>query len=62
MKKFPANWGLHGRKAGFIRNGEMAQYADALIAIHDGESRGTAGMIGIAKQKRLVVYVKVCSS
>jgi hypothetical protein len=45
LKVFPANWAQYGRGAGFIRNSEMAQYADALIAIWDGESRGTAHMI-----------------
>lgn len=32
-------------KAGFERNQKMAEYADALIAIWDGKSRGTADMI-----------------
>ena len=42
---FPANWNRHKRAAGAIRNQEMAEYADALIAVWDGESKGTAHMI-----------------
>ena len=28
-----------------MRNREMAEYADALLAVWDGESKGTANMI-----------------
>jgi hypothetical protein len=54
----PADWGLFGRSAGLIRNQEMADYADALIAIWDGKSRGTKDMIDRATKKGLKVYVK----
>jgi predicted Rossmann fold nucleotide-binding protein DprA/Smf involved in DNA uptake len=42
---FPANWARHKQAAGAIRNTEMAAYADALVAVWDGESKGTAHMI-----------------
>jgi dissimilatory sulfite reductase (desulfoviridin) alpha/beta subunit len=58
VHSFPANWSLHGKSAGFIRNTEMAENADALIAVWDGESRGTKMMIDIAKKKGLKVFVK----
>lgn len=45
VKKFPANWTEYGKAAGHIRNREMAQYADALLAVWDGKSRGTKNMI-----------------
>lgn len=45
IKEFPANWEKYGRRAGMIRNNEMAEYADYLIAIWDGRSRGTKNMI-----------------
>jgi len=41
----PADWERQGRAAGFIRNGEMAMIADALVAFWDGKSRGTKDMI-----------------
>jgi ribosomal protein L24 len=37
----------------------MALYGDALIAIWDGTSKGTRGMIDIAKRKGLRIYVKM---
>lgn len=54
---FPAEWDRFGKGAGYIRNSEMADYADALIAIWDGKSRGTKNMIESAKRKGLKVYV-----
>lgn len=55
--RMPANWDMHGREAGYIRNKEMAEVADGLIAIWDGHSRGTASMIQIAEEKNLRVFV-----
>jgi hypothetical protein len=55
---FPANWELHGKSAGFIRNDEMAKNADALIAVWDGKSPGTRMMIEIANKRGLKVFVK----
>ena len=47
--KFPANWydsnGKFDRSGGFKRNMQMAEYADALLAIWDGKSKGTKHMI-----------------
>jgi len=57
LSLFPANWNKYGKKAGYLRNIEMANYADALIAVWDGKSRGTKMMIDIAKKKGLKVYV-----
>lgn len=56
-KKFPANWHEYGKKAGYLRNIEMANYADALIAIWDGKSKGTKHMIDIAEKKGLKIYI-----
>lgn len=56
---FPADWKTHGRSAGFIRNKQMADYADALIAFWDGKSRGTKHMIDTALSSGLspiVIY------
>ena len=57
LKIFPAEWDVHGNAAGPIRNGLMAKYADALIAMWDGESRGTKDMISKAKKNRLKIYI-----
>lgn len=55
VDEFPANWNKHGKAAGPIRNLEMAENADALIAISRGNSRGTANMIEIAYDLGLLV-------
>lgn len=60
VKVFPADWDKHGKKAGFVRNAEMAEYADALIAVWDGQSRGTYDMIRKAEAfdlERSITYV-----
>ncbi len=54
---FPADWNKYGKRAGYLRNEQMADYADALIAIWDGKSKGTKHMIDIAKRKGLKVYI-----
>ena len=74
IKQFPADWSnltaegavvkvnSYGRKynvnAGFIRNEEMAKYADALIAIQtNGPTSGTQSMIKLAKKYKLKIYI-----
>jgi hypothetical protein len=52
-----ADWDKHGKSAGPIRNYKMAKMAQALIAIWDGKSRGTANMIQMAEKEGLKVYV-----
>ena len=54
---FPAKWEEHGKSAGYIRNKEMAEYAEALVAFWDRKSKGTKHMIDLAIQ--LGLYVKV---
>jgi len=53
VKEFPANWGRYGRGAGPIRNRQMAEYADALIAFPGGS--GTRHMLRTAKELGLVI-------
>lgn len=57
VKEFPANWAKHGRAAGPIRNRQMAEYADALIAVWHNNSPGTKNMIDEAKARGLQVFV-----
>jgi len=58
--KMPANWDKYKKRAGFIRNQEMANIADGLVAFWDGRSRGTAHMIetinSMGKKCRVVRY------
>lgn len=55
---YVADWKTHGRAAGPIRNREMAENADALVALWDGHSGGTKDMIEVAKKKGLTFYVE----
>ena len=54
---FPANWVLHGKKAGYLRNIEMSVYSDGLIAIWDCISKGTSHMIDISIKKHLEIFI-----
>ena len=56
-KRFSADWDTHGKRAGYLRNCQMADNADALVAFWDGESPGTRHMIQTAKNSGLVVRV-----
>ena len=44
-KVFPAKWGLHGKKAGPLRNIEMGNYADGLIVFIKNNSKGSTHML-----------------
>lgn len=54
---FPADWDKYGKSAGYRRNEQMAQNADALVAFWDGQSRGTKHMIDLAYRHGLKVRV-----
>lgn len=46
VEPHPADWDTYGKKAGFIRNEEMAKLgADLCIAFWDGTSNGTRHMV-----------------
>ena len=57
VKHFPAEWEKYGKAAGNIRNADMGDYGDALIAFWDGQSRGTMNMIKTMKLHRKLYWV-----
>lgn len=59
VRQFIPEWDKRGKSAGFLRNEAMAEYADALVAVWDGESRGTKQMIETARRRLLLVHVHV---
>ena len=66
IKRFVPDWEGLGKKAGFVRNNQMGDYAKEhngmLVAFWDKHSRGTKGMIDYAKKiglKSVVVYYNV---
>ncbi|PEU21331.1 DUF2493 domain-containing protein [Bacillus wiedmannii] len=50
LQVFPAEWDKFGKSAGYRRNVQMAEYADACVTFWDGKSRGTKHMIDISKR------------
>lgn len=57
VEYFPAEWDQLGRKAGFVRNEQMACRGQILIAFWDGQSKGTRHMIDLALKHGLEVHV-----
>lgn len=62
LKEFPANWDVYQKRAGYIRNEQMAKYAQehgngVLFAFWDGQSKGTKHMIDLAKKYNLEIHI-----
>lgn len=63
ISRFIPDWDGLGKRAGYVRNAEMAKFAveddndGMLIAFWDGKSRGTKHMIDLAKRYGLEVHV-----
>ena len=57
IASFPADWDQYGKAAGYKRNTEMAEYANACVAFWDGKSTGTKHMIDIALEHGLHLLV-----
>ena len=56
VKRFNPNWASFGKMAGPVRNRQMAQHAQALIALPGG--RGTANMIKQAREFGLKIFIQ----
>lgn len=56
VKRFLPEWANQGKAAGVLRNTQMADYADALILVWDGASKGSGDMLKKAKANNLRIY------
>jgi hypothetical protein len=57
-KIFLPDWNKHGKSAGFIRNTDIINEAELVVAFWDGNSRGTLDSINKAKaQNKKVVII-----
>ena len=54
VEVYEAEWNRFGKRAGYLRNSQMADNADGLVAFWNG-SAGTKNMIDIATEQGLVV-------
>lgn len=63
ITRFIPDWDRLGKRAGYVRNAEMAKFAaedgnyGVLIAFWDGKSKGTKHMIDLAEKYGLEVHV-----
>lgn len=59
ISRFPAQWDTLGKSAGYVRNKEMAAYADIAVLFWDGESQGTKHMrdIMLKKGKEVITFL-----
>jgi predicted Rossmann fold nucleotide-binding protein DprA/Smf involved in DNA uptake len=46
----PADWDKYGKRAGFIRNRDIWNNSDVVVAFWDGESKGTKHSFDLAKE------------
>ena len=53
----PADWNKYGKSAGYIRNLQMLNHADYVLAFWDFESKGTAHTITEAGKRDIPVKV-----
>jgi len=57
MQEFLPNWNVYGKSAGFLRNKQIVESCDELVAFFDGESPGTKYSITLAKDAGKPVYI-----
>ena len=54
---FKADWNRYGRSAGYRRNYTLIAQAEKVIAFWDGQSRGTAHSLELARKKGIAVAI-----
>ena len=54
---FRADWKKFGKGAGYIRNHLIIENADIILAVWDGESRGTRHSLYLAKKSGKKIYL-----
>ena len=57
--EYKPEWDKYGRAAGFIRNTDIVNNSDMIIAFWDGKSKGTKHSIGLAhKLNKQVIIIR----
>lgn len=57
VEVFPADWDTFGKQAGYMRNIDIVDAADRVVAFWDGESKGTRYSIDLALAKKKLLEV-----
>jgi hypothetical protein len=60
VESYPADWTKSGRVAGFIRNAEVVNRADFIVAFWDGCSPGTRDALNRARRSGKQTFVVPC--
>lgn len=57
VERYPANWNLHGKAAGMMRNQTMLTVGKPELVVAFPGGKGTANMINIARKAGVTVYI-----
>ena len=61
LTEFLPEYNIYGRIAPIIRNKKIVDYADKVIAIWDGNSKGTLSVIKYAQKTEKACKIFICS-
>jgi predicted Rossmann fold nucleotide-binding protein DprA/Smf involved in DNA uptake len=56
-KEFPANWTKYGKAAGPIRNKQIVDACDVVLAFLEENSKGTANTVKLAKEAKKPTFI-----
>ncbi len=54
---YKPDWNTHGKSAGFLRNKDIINACDIVVAFWDGKSKGTEHSIMLAKRNIKQIYI-----
>lgn len=54
---FRPDWNKHGKAAGYIRNQQIVDESDVIVAFWDGESKGTKDTIDKARRAKKPTFI-----
>lgn len=55
--EYPADWNKYGKSAGFMRNQQIVDACDMVLAFWDGVSKGTKHTIELARRAKKPTFI-----